>query len=68
MNFPAKKWLLLILISLFTGGIIYPVQLSEKPSLIPAPKIFSLTVEKFRVIQAGLSDDQRIRKVVVPAI
>lgn len=68
MNFPAKKWLLLILISLFTGGIIYPVQLSEKPSLIPAPKIFSLTVEKFRVRQAGLSDDQRIRKVVVPAI
>jgi len=68
MNLLAKKWLLLILISLFTGGITYPAPASGKPSLIPAPKIINCTAEKFRVLQSGLYDDQRIRKVTVPAI
>jgi len=62
MNLLAKKWLLLILISLFTGGITYPAPVSEKTSLIPAPQIISRSAENFRVSQTGLSDDSRIRK------
>jgi len=68
MNLTAKKGLLLILLSLFTGLSAVAGPERGTPPLLPVPQKVDWTFDKFRVSPAGLSEDTRIRKVTVPSI